>query len=371
VAAKKRARLSWGSIRTLPSGRLQVRYLHNGIQYTAPMTFAGNQRGDAETFLAITRAAIANGTWKDPDAPGPKRPLTFGEHAEDWMTHRQLAPRTRQSYRAMLESFAYPTFKDVGLADITPADIRKWINGLETGEVYRRRTFVFIKTVFGDAVKDDLLVANPCRNVEPPKPQPPREVRVLTPAEIGALADAVPEQYSAMIWITAYCALRYGEVAALERRDIDLKKGRLHVRRGVVQVTGQGMVVGQPKTRAGIRTVAIPPHILPIVEQHLKSYVPEVPNTALLFPDRNAQHMADSTFRWHWNLARAKAGLSDLHFHDLRHNGATLAAQAGATLAELMGRLGHSTPSAAMRYQHVAKDRDQMLAKRMSELAES
>ena len=57
-------------------------------------------------------------------------------------------------------------------------------------------------------------------------------------------------------------------------------------------------------------------------------------------------------------LAREAAGRPDSRFHDLRHTGAVLAAQTGATLAELMGRLGHSTPQAALRYQHAAQGRD-------------
>ena len=65
-----------------------------------------------------------------------------------------------------------------------------------------------------------------------------------------------------------------------------------------------------------------------------------------------------------------KAGRPDLRFHDLRHTGAVLAAQTGATLAELMGRLGHSTPGAAMRYQHAAADRDKAIAEALSRLAE-
>ena len=69
--------------------------------------------------------------------------------------------------------------------------------------------------------------------------------------------------------------------------------------------------------------------------------------------------------------ARKAAGRDDLRFHDLRHTGAVLAAQTGATLAELMGRLGHSTSQAAMRYQHAAADRDAVIAGRLSALAEA
>ena len=67
--------------------------------------------------------------------------------------------------------------------------------------------------------------------------------------------------------------------------------------------------------------------------------------------------------------ARGKAGRRDLRFHDLRHTGAVLAAATGATLAELMARLGHSTVSAAMRYQHAAADRDKAIAEALSKLA--
>ena len=63
-----------------------------------------------------------------------------------------------------------------------------------------------------------------------------------------------------------------------------------------------------------------------------------------------------------------KAGRPDLRFHDLRHSGAVLAAT-GATLAELMGRLGHSTPQAAMRYQHAPQGRDKKIAAALSKIA--
>jgi len=70
-----------------------------------------------------------------------------------------------------------------------------------------------------------------------------------------------------------------------------------------------------------------------------------------------------------WRKARAGAGRPDLRFHDLRHTGAVLAAQEGATLAELQARLGHTTPAAAMIYQHAASEPDKLLAERLSRRA--
>jgi integrase len=90
---------------------------------------------------------------------------------------------------------------------------------------------------------------------------------------------------------------------------------------------------------------------------------------SLLFPAKQGGHLAPATMnRWYYK-ARDKAGRPDLRFHDLRHSGAVLAASTGATLVELMGRLGHSTPAAAMRYQHAAQGRDREIAALLSKLA--
>ena len=107
----------------------------------------------------------------------------------------------------------------------------------------------------------------------------------------------------------------------------------------------------------------------------------------MLFYGRDGQQLAESTMmgkpsrrrrikgRWvnesatGFNKAREAAGRPDLRFHDLRHTGAVLAARAGATIAELMARLGHTTPAAAMIYQHAAEDRDSEIARRLSEMA--
>ena len=90
----------------------------------------------------------------------------------------------------------------------------------------------------------------------------------------------------------------------------------------------------------------------------------------MLFASSTGHHIHPRAFGWQYHRARVKAGRPDLRFHDLRHSGAVLAAQAGATLAELMGRLGHSTPGAAIRYQHAAADRDKAIAEALSRLAE-
>ena len=90
----------------------------------------------------------------------------------------------------------------------------------------------------------------------------------------------------------------------------------------------------------------------------------------MLFPAEGRGHMWHSVMGKHFAKARKAAGRDDLRWHDLRHTGATLAAQVGATTAELQARLGHSTTIAAQLYQHAGKDRDRLIAERLSRLVE-
>ena len=91
----------------------------------------------------------------------------------------------------------------------------------------------------------------------------------------------------------------------------------------------------------------------------------------MLFPAADGtSNLATTTFYRHFYRARDAAGRPDLRFHDLRHTGAVLAAATGATLAELMARLGHSTPGAALRYQHAAQGRDAEIARALSALVD-
>jgi integrase len=179
----------------------------------------------------------------------------------------------------------------------------------------------------------------------------------------------MPPRLRLAVLIAAWCGLRQGELVELRRGDIDLQRGVIKVRRAVARVPGEPPLVGNPKSGAGVRDVAIPPHLLPEVERHLHDHVPPAKHSLLFVGRDSGEQLASSTlYRWFYP-AREAAGRPDLRWHDLRHTGAVLAAATGATLAELMNRLGHSTVGAAMRYQHAAQDRDAEIARRLSTMA--
>lgn len=373
MANTKGTKARFGSLRALPSGRIQVRYTGpDGRQHKAPFTF--DTKGDAEAWLATVRADIVREKWTPSTAGAGRKELTFGSYAEAWLTGRRvkgkpLAARTREHYRSLLDEHILPTFADVPLRYITPEMVDEWyaVTAIGTPTI-QAHAYSLLRTILGTAVDRGLiLTANPAKVRGGGSTQRVKKVRPATLDELAQAVEAMPERYRLMVLLASWCALRFGELAELRRSDVNTKTGVIHVRRGVVRVAGE-TIVKKPKSDAGIRDVNIPPHLLPALREHLLQHA-EPGKDGLLFPARGGGNLQPSTLYRVWYPARKAAGREDLRFHDLRHTGAVLAAQTGATLAELMARLGHSTPGAAMRYQTAAQERDKEIARRLSELA--
>jgi integrase len=368
-ATVTRGKRHFGSLRALPSGRIQARYTGpDGRTYAAPVTFDSRQY--ALAFLDRVHGDIQAGRWESPDAvKAAAAPVLLRDYSRAWLDGRDLSPSTRMLYRGTLDKQILPGLGALVLTAITPAQVREWHANLRagTGPTQRAHAYSLLRTILNTALADDLIPANPCRVRGAGQAKRARVIRPASVAELETLTGAMPDRYRLMVLLAAWCALRFGELAALERADIDARRGLVHVRRGVIR-TSHGSEVKAPKSEAGKRTVNIPPHLMPAVRDHLRDHV-TASRTALIFPAAGGGHMSSSTLYRVFYPAREAAGRPDLRFHDLRHTGATLAAATGATLAELMARLGHSTVDAAMRYQHAAGDRDKVIAEALSELA--
>jgi integrase len=361
--ARRRSPRGWGAVRRLPSGRYQASYLDaSGTRRNAPDTFI--TRGAADAWLARQRAALDAGTFRDPLAGT----ITFGAYASTWLAERELKPRTRDGYRRLLDRLLLPAFGKTPLRAITPASVRSWYASLDPGTpVLRAHAYALLRTILRTAEADDLIPANPARIRRAGAARRSVRIEPATLAELARIADALPNRLRLIVLLAAWCGLRYGELAELRRGDLDLAHAIVRVRRAVARTDG-GWVVGEPKSAAGIRDVSIPPHLLPAVESHLAEHTGPEPG-ALLFPGQLGGYLSPASLYDHYYPARAAAGRPDLRFHDLRHTAAVLAATTGATLAELMARLGHASPGAAMRYQHAAADRDRAIAAALSGIA--
>ncbi|MDN5896264.1 MAG: site-specific integrase [Nocardioides sp.] len=376
------ARRSFGRVERLPSGNYRAGYTGpDGELYRAETTFSA--KDDAIAWLSARRAEIQMEVW----APGvanrgaTRRALpTFRAYADLWLANRrtkgrELRPTTRRQYRMLLDQLILSTFGDLRIDKISHEDVNDWYDALAPGrETIRAQAYSLLRTIFASAASErptPMIPYNPAHLRGAGSTKRAHQVEPATLKELETIVAELPDRYQLMALLAAWCAMRFGELAELRRGDLDLRASRVKIRRGVVRVDGK-FIVGPPKTDAGVRDVAIPPHLLPMVKQHLAKHTGSG-RDALLFPAAadDDHHMAPSTLYKVYYPARTAAGRPDLRWHDLRHTGAVLAAQTGATLAELMGRLGHSTPGAAMRYQHAAADRDTEIARRLSALAAS
>jgi integrase len=292
------------------------------------------------------------------------------QYAGVWLEHRTLKPRTVEHYTQLLERHILPALGEYPIRKLTPAIVRQWhARTVPDRPALRAHSYALLRTICGTAVDDDLIVANPCRIRGAGQANRVSKTEPATLEELAVIVDEMPERYKLMILLAGWCGLRYGELCELRGHDIDTRRGVIKLRRAVVWVNS-GAVVTTPKSAAGTRDVSIPPHLLPAVREHLLRH--GVGRDGLLFPSARdpGAHLRTSTLARVYYPAREAAGRPDLRFHDLRHTGAVLAASTGATLAELMARLGHTTPGVAMRYQHAARGRDAEIAKALSKLAE-
>jgi integrase len=355
----------FGRVRKLPSGRFQARYQDpNGVDRPAPQTFA--TKTDADRWLNKIEADILSGEWRNPDAGR----IALGAYLTTWIDHRtNLRPRTVQLYRWLYKRYLEQTFSGVMIADITPGLVRAWRAELVAGgttSTMIAKAYRLLHAVLNTALDDELIRRNPCRIRGAGEAHTP-ERPVATVAQVLDLAGRVPARFRALVLLAAFTGLRYGELAALRRADLGPDLAIVTVRATLVTLTDGTTLFGPPKSGAGRRTVTVPEAIREDLRLHLRDYVADDPN-ALIFTGAKGAVLRRSGFQTQsrWTQSVAQAGLPGFHFHDLRHTGNTLAAGTGASLADLMARMGHGSARAAMIYQHAIRQRDTMIADALS-----
>ena len=167
----------------------------------------------------------------------------------------------------------------------------------------------------------------------------------MTVPEVYALADTVGAPYRALVLLGVFGSLRWGELAALRRSDINAQARTVRVSRQLREQHGGGFAFGPPKSAAGHRLVAIPEGIVTDLALHIGTYAAPG-DDGLVFTSPEGAPLRRSNFaRRVWRPALRTAGLPMIHFHDLRHTGNQLAANAGANLRELMDRMGTPPPA--------------------------
>jgi len=355
-------RRHFGTIRKRPSGRWQAFYWHEGGKHYAPHTF--KTKADASAYLDNVHADITRGGWVDPRAGK----IRFADYASDWLASRpDLRPRTVMQYESLLKCHLIPTFGNRSIADVTPSQVRVWYSSLSAKSPGAAKSaYRVLRAIFNTAVHDERRLRNPCQ-IAGAGSDRTSERPVPTVAQVAALTEAMPESLRLAVTLAAWGGLRRGEVLALRRKDIDPLGSSVRVERALSELSDGTLIFADPKTDAGIRTVHLPDFAISEAMHHMDSFVKADPN-ALLFTGRGGVPVRPKSLASPYQKARASLGLDHIRFHDLRHFSLTMAAVTGASTKELMRRGGHSTPAAALRYQHATENRDKVIADATGEL---
>jgi integrase len=362
-------RRQFGSVRQLKSGRWQARYYGpDGVGREAPETFLKER--DAQVWLTLREAEIVRGEWMDPDRG---REL-FGSYAARWIEQQKLGPRTREEYERTYRLHVEPFLGRRELGRIKPDTIRTWRSKLLTSgrsEDATAKAYRLVRSVMFTAVDDDLIRRNPCRIKGADKARR-AERSVATVKQVYALADLLGERWRAFILTAAFTGIRWGELIALRRTDIDLDARVIRVPRAFAELSGGRLVVVPPKSEASERGVTMPDVLVGELTVHLDKFVGS-DDAALVFVGERGGTPKRGSWRTtvKWTTRVVKAGLpKGFTFHDLRHTGNHLASVSGASTRELMQRMGHSTMRAALIYQHATDERAREIADRLNDVVE-
>jgi len=322
---------------------------------------AFDRLSDAKRFMQDVAVDKRRGDYIDPRLARTQ----FDEWARKYFAGKlNLRASTRATDASFLSNHVIPAFEGVPLGRLTPLDVQAWVGELSErlGPKSVRECYRLMRAIMVAAVESRMIPESPCRGVTLPR-IPRQEQRFLSPAEVRRLAEEMPYSLSAIAYAAAYLGCRWGELAGLKREHLNLLRRRAHIVGALEEVGGRLRYVPETKSRASYRTLLIPPFLVEVLAEHLSS----APPSEFVFTTPKGRLLSRSSFREnYWLPAVARAELSPLRFHDLRHTHAALLIAGGAHPKAVQARLGHASITTTLNtYGHLFPSLDEQLTEEL------
>jgi integrase len=307
---------------------------------------------------------VLAGSWRD-HSLGEVR---FREYVEgEWLPSKHIEPTTRAAYVSNLTKHFFPFFGRKQLHQVTPGLVQDWVtkavtDGLSARSI--RKYHTMLHSIFARAVRDGLIVANPCAHTELPKVITSK-TPTLTPEEFDVLIAAIPDRHRLMVETAIETGMRWGELIALKPRHVDFLRKTITVTDTIMEVSKRHSPTGEryvakayPKDNEP-RTFGVSQDWLDQVAEHIKTR--SLGRDDLLFATTARTPISRNTFRTRiWQPAVKASGVSfNVRMHDLRHAHASWLLAGGSDLASVMDRLGHAHIQTTEKYLHAPADADQ------------
>ncbi len=188
-------------------------------------------------------------------------------------------------------------------------------------------------------------------------------------AQLGRFIEATASEREAAWWrLLATTGMRRGELLGLRWADVDLDAGRLTIRQTVTMV-GNSPAQGTPKSRAGLRMVALDAGTVAVLRAWLAQAAERLVMGAgwqggdMLVTEADGSAVHPQVFTRRFGVLTRRAGLPTIRLHDVRHSYATAALGAGVPVKVLSQRIGHADVAVTLRvYAHVLPGDDEAAA---------
>jgi integrase len=338
---------------------------------------------DGEAWLITAENDLRAGKWMPPQVLEERRraeDMLFKDYADEYIetrrtkqTGRPLAQTTKDKYREYLDESLLPFFGDRTMRSIKTEDIQKWYDdfpikdGKNVKHGYSQRMHIYrdlLRGIFNRAatnpIDDDgttLIKFNPCTIVVE-KPQSEDEKRsILSPAvtevlEMVSLYEAMPDWCSLAVLFGGVIGLREGEIAALQRKDIDFAGGSIEVAESVKPVkddNGHRRLVKEDTKTHQIRSLPVLDDLtflVPLIHEHLDRFVDDDPDAFLFSSPAKGGMVSGQTLRNCYYRARKSVPRLETNKTSFHH--ATRAAaeshldEFGASRGTYKAILGHA-----------------------------
>lgn len=310
------------------------------VRYYTPERRQALKRGfttkrAAEDWSATNSVAMSTGAWR-PESAGK---ITVTEASEAWLKIKEssVAPKTFSGYRDSVRHLkTVGTLGGKQLRHVTAGTIETWLADL--GKTVKpktvRNSYGVLSQVMKRAVRDKRIVANPCEGVELPRVEAV-EVMVIPVEHVESMAEAAGD-YGDVVRFLGMTGLRWGEMAGLQVRDVDLGRRRIHVQRQITEDSGK-LLHSLPK-HGKRRMVPIVDQVAAILSVRCQGRK----QGDLVFTTGRGGVIRNGNARRDWfNAAAEAAGYPGLTPHELRHTFASTAISSGASVKALQQALGH------------------------------
>lgn len=345
-------------------GLYSIRVMRDGQRVTK----YARTRKEAECILREISYELEHGTYRKDTRQ------TCDQWFETWIeTYKK--PSTKAStikiYQCWYNVHVSPAIGKMRLQTVKASHIQKILNSMQ--DEYAEQVIKHIKTIVSEmmkqAVKEGLILYNPADGVTVPTGKPKESHTAMTVSEQQLFTDRIQDSdqvLNSFLTLQLCTGLRFGECAALQWQDIDLKNKVLHVRH-TVHVVDSADVLTTPKTRCSLRDVPLMPKAIEVLRREKQRALGQkvIALDRFIFDGGNGRAVSLQTLNRYMKrickqIRQDGNEFPDLTSHDLRHTFATRAIENGMPPQTLKAILGHSSLAMTMDlYSHVLGDQKQ------------